>query len=58
MLIVSFIKFESSKVPFVYEQKYIELCKRSVLLAIRQVKEDWGIGLKEAKDFIDELRKK
>lgn len=52
------VKFEPSKVPLVYEQKYLELCKRSVLLAIKQVKEDWGIGLKEAKDYIDELRKK
>lgn len=52
------VKFESSKVPSIYKEKYIELCKQSVLLAVKQVKGDWGIGLKEAKDYIDELRRK
>lgn len=45
------VKFESSKVPLVYEQKYLELIKRTVLLAVKQVKEDWGIELTEAKDY-------
>lgn len=49
------VKFE---IPSNYEQKYINLCKQSVLLAVKQVKEDWGIGLIEAKNYIDELRKK
>ena len=40
------------------KKRYIELLKTSVLLAVKQVKEDWGIGLREAKDYIDELRKK
>ena len=52
------VKFEPSKVPLVYEQKYVKTCKQSILLAVKQVKEDWGIGLKEAKDYIDELRAK
>lgn len=52
------VKFESFKVPSIYEKRYIELLKTSVLLAVKQVKEDWGIGLREAKDYIDELRKK
>ena len=52
------VKFEPSNVPLVYEQKYVETCKQSILLAVKQVKKDWGIGLKEAKDYIDELRAK
>ena len=52
------VKFEPFKVPLVYEQKYVETCKQSILLAVKQVKEDWGTGFKEAKDYIDELRAK
>ena len=52
------VKFEPFKVPLSYEQKYVETCKQSLLLAVKQVKEDWGIGFKEAKDYIDELRAK
>lgn len=50
------VKFESFKVPLVYENRYLKLCEQSVLLAVKQVKEDWGIGLREAKDYIDKLR--